>query len=101
MAKHADKRVVHRPDNAPGHVRFIQIKNGMDRSDDKIELGQDLIRELERPVSKNVALGPGKEPKSIEALVEFANVRQLNAQPRFIQSMALDCASAMVGDTEI
>src|SRR5438128_6702639 len=101
MAENGHVPIFHRANNTLRHVCFRQVENGMDRSDDKVELRQDLVRKIELTVAKNVAFDPGKETKAVERFIKLPNCGHLHAQLRFIQSVRLDRASAVFRDSQI
>ena len=84
-----------------GHVRFAQVKNGMDGHDHVVELRQNLVRKIERTIAQNVAFDPRKQAEAIELLVQLSNRRNLCAQLRLIDSVRLNRAPAVIGDAEI
>src|SRR2546423_8805883 len=77
MRENRDKRIMHRPDYALRHLSLGQIENGMDRCDDEIELGKNLVIEIEFPAAENVALDAGEQSKAIKLFIELPNRRDL------------------------
>ena len=73
----------------------------MDRSHDVIEIGQDVVRKIERAVAENVALDAGKKPEVFEFAVELSDHGDLHAQARLIESVRLDRAAAVFGNAQI
>src|SRR4051812_25365091 len=73
----------------------------MDRNDNKVELGQNRIRKIERTITENVALNAGEQSEPIECFVQFADSLHLRAQFRLVQSVSLNRAPAMFRDSEI
>ena len=69
MREHGDERILHRADDAPGHVRFAKIKNRMNRRDHVVELRQNFIGKIKRSIAQNVAFDPSKQTKAIELFV--------------------------------
>jgi len=61
----------------------------------------EFVGKIERAVPQNIALDAGKEAEVFELLVELADHRDLDAQPRFIEAARLDRAAAVVRDPEI
>jgi len=101
MGQHGDVRILHRADDPSRHVRFGKGEGGMHGGDDVIQLSQDFVGKIKRAIAEDVALDPGEEPEVFEFGIQFPNARELDAQPRFIESARLDRAAAVIGDPEI
>ena len=61
----------------------LSVKGGMHRDDDIVELSENIVGEIERPVPPNVTLGSGKEPKAFVALVELPDATLAGRQDAF------------------
>src|SRR5438093_10691127 len=101
MRQNSDEPILHRANHARGHVRFAQIKNGMDGRDYVVELRQNVVWKIERAFAQNVAFNPSKQAKAIELFVQLSNRCNLCAQLRLIDSMRLNRAAAVIGNAEI
>ena len=84
MGEYRDKPIADRADDAPRHLRFGEIENGMDRDHDKVELGQSIVIKIKRPVAENVTFDTGKQTEAIKRLVQSADRRHLCAQFCFV-----------------
>ena len=69
MREYRDKRILDRSNDAPRHVSFREIKNGMNRGDNKVQFGQNVVIEIKRAVAENVAFDTGKQTEVIKLLV--------------------------------
>ena len=61
MAEHGDMRVLHRADDAAGHRLFVEVEGRVDRGDAVVELGEQIVVEVERAVLEDVDFGAGEE----------------------------------------
>src|ERR1043166_646065 len=101
MAEHCNEWIFDRFDDAPSHVGFGKIENRMNGGDDEIQLRQQIVRKIKLPVAENVALDAGEKTKAIEFFIQLPNRRDLFAQLRLGQPVALHAAFAMLGDAEV
>src|SRR4029077_5261305 len=101
MRQHRNERILHGPDHAAGHLNFTQIEYGMNGRNDVIELCQDFVWKIKRTVAQNVTFHARKKAKAAQLVIQCPNAGDLEAQLRFVQSMCLRRASAMVCDSEV
>src|SRR5438477_11306089 len=73
----------------------------MDGCDDKVELRQNLVVEIERTVPQNVALNSAENANVLQGTLHLADLRSLHLQPGRIKSMRLHRAAAVIGDSDI
>ena len=73
----------------------------MNGRNDVIELCEDFVWKIKRTVAQNVAFHTRKKAKAVQLVIQRPNAGDLEAQLRFVQSMCLDRASAMVCDPEV
>src|SRR5438477_10601367 len=73
----------------------------MDGCDDKVELRQNLVVEIERTVPQNVALNSAENANVLQGTLHLADLCSLHLQPRRIKSMRLHRAAAVIGDSDI
>src|SRR3989442_12568914 len=73
----------------------------MNGHNDVIELCQDFVWKIKRTVAQNVALHSRKNAEAAQLVIQRPNACDLEAQLRFVQSMRLDRAAAMVCDPEV
>src|SRR4029453_1072523 len=73
----------------------------MNGRDDVIELCQDFVWKIKRTVAQNVAFHPRKKAKAAQLVIQGPDAGDLEAQLRFVQSMRLGRAAAMVCDPEV
>src|SRR5437773_10917767 len=98
MRQHGHKRIFHRANHAPGHVRFTQTKSRMNGSDYEIELRQNFIWKIQRTVAENVAFNSGKETEAVELFVQLPNRGDLREQFFLIEPVRLNLAAAVIGN---
>src|SRR5947209_10154649 len=73
----------------------------MDGADYEIEVGQNLIVEVELAVAENVALDAGKQSEAVEVFVQLSNGRDLGLQFWRVNAVRLDGALAVLCDSQI
>src|SRR6185437_6932513 len=73
----------------------------MNRRHHIIELRQNFVWKIERTIAQNVALHTRKEAKTAQLLIQRPNGCDLEAQLRFVDSMCLSRAAAMVCNSEV
>src|ERR1700719_94359 len=95
MRPDSDKQIFHRANNSLGHFQFRKVENGVNGGDRKIQLGQNLVLEIEFAVTKDVALHTGEESKAIELLVHLPNRGALRVQCGAVDSVGLNRALAV------
>ena len=88
MADHVDVRVVHRSQDT---LRRIAVESRVQRRDDPVALGEDVVGQRERPVDADVDLDPLQQPEGLEPFVERVDLEVLLGK----------CPARMVCDREV
>src|SRR4029077_14048711 len=66
-----------------------------------IELCQNFVWKIKRTIAQNVAFDTRKEAKAAQLFIQRPNTGDLEAQLRFVDSMCLSRAAAVVGDSKV
>src|SRR5437868_15532110 len=101
MREYGDKRIADRANDATRHVCFREIEDGVNRGDNKVEFGQNVVIEMKRAVEDNVAFDAAKETDAMKLQVQGAERRLLCAQFCFVSSVRLGRAAGVLGDAEL
>ena len=73
----------------------------MHRDDHIVELSENIVGEIERPVPSDVTLGAGKETEAMTAFVESPDVLDLGGEALFVQAVGLEGTLAVISDAEV
>src|SRR6266496_6558902 len=73
----------------------------MNRRHHIIELRQNFVWKIKRTIAQNIAFHTRKQAKAAQLLVQHPNAGDLEAQLRFVDSVCLSRAAAMVGDSKV
>src|SRR5438445_341548 len=79
MRQHRHEWIGNRANDTLRHFRFAEIERRMHRSDDEIELRQNLIVEIERTVAQNIAFNSASS--SIFGMVGAIDLNRPRALP--------------------
>src|SRR5207302_9853156 len=101
MRQHRHEWIGNRANDTLRHFRFAEIERRMHRSDDEIELRQNLIVEIERTVAQNIAFNSAENANVRQCALQFSNLRLLDLQPCGIESVRLHRAATVIGDPNI
>ena len=61
----------------------------MNGSDNEIELGQNVVIKIERPIAQNVTLNSTENVNVAQRALQFSNLRALDIESRRIQPVRL------------
>jgi hypothetical protein len=81
VAEDVDVGTRHGEHHAPSHLGCRHRQLRVHRPHDDVELGEEVLGEVESAVDEDVDLHPGEDPERRQLLVELGDLGQLLAQP--------------------
>jgi hypothetical protein len=101
MAEHGDVRIFDGADDALCHLGLGEVEDVVNARHGVVELGQNLVGEVERAVFEDVHLATGKEMRAFELGIQLADLGDLRQQTLFIEAVGLEGRFAVIGDAEV
>ena len=101
VAQDVDVRVRNGEHHPAGHLRFGHRELRVHRRDDDVEVGEQVVGQVERSVHEDVDLHAGEQAEGCESLVELRDLVELGPEPVRAQAVGDGQAGGMVGDDQV
>ena len=80
VAQDVEIAVVHRAHDALGLLLAVQPEARVDRTNRIVELPQEIVRIIQRPVSEDIHLGRFEDPDALRSFIELVDISDLRPQ---------------------
>lgn len=101
MADHGCRRVLDGFDDAFSHGFFGEVKLAVDRSDNKVELVEDVLWVVEATICQDIGFDAFEDLEIVPFCVELVNFFVLAKDFGDLESSGIVSSAAMVGDAEV
>jgi hypothetical protein len=97
---HLEDGMAERPDQPPGHLARIHRVAVVDARDHDVELLEDRVGIVERPVAQDVALGTAQDADG-DALLDAGDLVPLAAEAIDVEAPRIGRARGVIGDRQV